>query len=173
MDTSERIFNVLFLCRANSARSIMAEAILNSEGLGKFKAYSAGSHPVEHVNPHALQLLKTLDHPTDALHSKGWDAFAGPDAPEFDFVFTVCDITKEQACPVWPGQPMMAHWGLPDPAAASGTEAEIAATFADTYRMLTSRISVFVNLPIRSLDKLTLQQRLDDIGTTTGAPEPA
>jgi protein-tyrosine-phosphatase len=163
---SEKVFNVLFLCTGNSARSILAESILNRLGRGRFQAFSAGSHPAGTVNPHAIALLKRLNHPTEALRSKNWDEFAKPGAPELDFVFTVCDNAANEVCPVWPGQPMTAHWGLPDPALATGITAEIAAVFADTYRMLERRIDIFVNLPMKSLDRLSLQQRLDDIGRT-------
>ena len=163
---SEKLFNVLFLCTGNSARSILAESILNRLGRGRFQAFSAGSHPAGTVNPHAIALLKRLNHPTEALRSKNWDEFAKPGAPQLDFVFTVCDNAANEVCPVWPGQPMTAHWGLPDPATATGTTAEIAAVFADTYRMLERRIDIFVNLPMKSLDRLSLQKRLDDIGRT-------
>jgi len=157
-------FNVLFLCTGNSARSIMAECILNREGLGKFKAYSAGSHPAGQVNPHALALLHKLNYDVSGLRSKSWDEFAEEGAPKLDFVFTVCDDAAQETCPVWPGQPMSAHWGLPDPAAVDGTEAMRAFAFDDTYRMLNQRISIFVNLPIDSLSRLSLQKQLDDIG---------
>lgn len=156
--------NVLFLCTGNSARSIIAEAILNREGAGRFRAYSAGSQPKGEVHPYALDLLKKLNHDTSALRSKGWDEFARPGAPKLDFVFTVCDNAANEVCPVWPGQPMTAHWGVPDPAAAEGSEAERHFAFADTYRMLGNRISIFVNLPMKSLDRLSLQRRLDEIG---------
>ena len=159
-----KLFNVLFLCTGNSARSIFAEAILAREGMGRFKAFSAGSQPAGRVNPHALALLRKLGHDVSGYRSKHWNEFAGDGAPRMDFVFTVCDNAANEVCPVWPGQPMSAHWGIPDPAAATGTQAEIAAAFADAYRMLTNRISIFVNLPIASLDKLALQERLDDIG---------
>jgi protein-tyrosine-phosphatase len=158
------IFNVLFLCTGNSARSILAEAILNREGKGKFVGYSAGSHPKGAVHPFAIDLLKKLNHPTDQLRSKSWDEFATPGAPEMDFVFTVCDSAASEVCPVWPGQPMTAHWGVPDPAAAEGSEAERRLAFADAYRQLNNRISIFTSLPIASLDRLSLQKRLDDIG---------
>lgn len=161
---SDQIFNVLFLCTGNSARSILAEAILNREGQESFRAFSAGSHPKGAVHPYSLQLLKTMNHDTSFARSKGWEEFAAPDAPKMDFVFTVCDDAANEACPVWPGQPMTAHWGVPDPAAVEGTEAEKRFAFADTYRMLANRISIFVNLPMRSLDKLALQRRLDEIG---------
>ena len=156
--------NVLFLCTGNSARSILAECILNREGKGRFRAFSAGSHPKGQVHPFALDLLKKLNHPTAGLRSKSWDEFAAPDAPKLDFVFTVCDTAANEVCPIWPGQPMTAHWGVPDPAAAEGTDAERHLAFADAYRMLNNRISVFTSLPLRSLDRLTLQRRLDEIG---------
>jgi arsenate reductase len=158
------IFNVLFLCTGNSARSILAEAILNREGKGRFVAYSAGSQPKGSVHPFAIDLLKKLNHPTEHLRSKRWDEFAGPGAPEMDFVFTVCDNAASEVCPVWPGQPMTAHWGVPDPAAAEGSEAERRLAFADAYRQLNNRISIFTSLPIASLDRLSLQRRLEDIG---------
>lgn len=158
------IFNVLFLCTGNSARSILAEAILNREGKGKFVGYSAGSQPKGQVHPFAIDLLKKLNHPTDGLRSKSWDAFAAAGAPEMDFVFTVCDNAASEVCPVWPGQPMTAHWGLPDPAAAEGSEAERRLAFADAYRQLSNRISIFTSLPIASLDRLSLQKRLEEIG---------
>jgi protein-tyrosine-phosphatase len=157
-------FNVLFLCTGNSARSILAEAILNREGKGKFIGYSAGSQPKGAVHPFAIDLLKKLNHPTDQLRSKSWDEFAVPGAPEMDFVFTVCDNAASEVCPVWPGQPMTAHWGVPDPAAATGSEAERRLAFADAYRQLSNRISIFTSLPIASLDRLSLQKRLSDIG---------
>lgn len=160
----QSIYNVLFLCTGNSCRSIMAEAIMNREGLGRFRGFSAGSDPKGEVHPYALDLLGALDHPTGDLRSKSWSEFAAAGAPRLDFVFTVCDNAANEVCPVWPGQPMTAHWGIPDPAAAEGSEAEIRVAFADTYRMLTSRISIFVNLPIKSLDRLSLQKRLDEIG---------
>lgn len=159
--------NVLFLCTGNSARSIIAEAILNRSGAGRFKAYSAGSHPTGTVNPNAVKLLRSLNHPTDDLRSKDWQEFAGDDAPGMDFVFTVCDQAASEVCPIWPGQPMSAHWGLPDPAAVEGSEAEIAAAFAETYRMMNNRIEVFINLPMASLDRLSLQKRLDAVGAVT------
>ena len=170
MDDSKP-FNALFLCTGNSARSILAEAIMNRLGAGKFKAYSAGSMPAGRVNPYALSFLQKLDYPTEHLRSKPWDEFSratNPDAPELDFVFTVCDNAAGEICPVWPGQPMTAHWGLPDPAAVEGTDAEKALAFADTYRMLNNRIGLFVSLPIRSLDNLSLQRRLNEIGKTQG-----
>jgi protein-tyrosine-phosphatase len=157
-------FNVLFLCTGNSARSIMAEAILNKSPANEFRAYSAGSHPKGHVRPETLRLLQSLGYDTSGLRSKSWDEFARPGAPKFDFVFTVCDTAAAEACPFWPGQPMTAHWGVPDPAHATGTPAEIALAFKDSYRMLQQRIGIFTALPLRSLDQLTLQSKLKDIG---------
>lgn len=157
-------FNVLFLCTGNSARSILAEACLNREGRGRFTAYSAGSHPKGDVHPMAIELLKRANYDTSYLRSKSWDEFAAPGAPKMDFVFTVCDSAAAETCPVWPGQPMTAHWGVPDPAAVEGTETERALAFADAYRMLNNRISIFVNLPIASLDRLALQKRISEIG---------
>lgn len=162
-----RPFNVLFLCTGNSARSILAEAIIKREGIGKFKGFSAGSMPKGAVHPYTLDLLKNLNYDTSQFRSKSWEEFSGPGAPDLDFVFTVCDNAANEVCPLWPGQPMTAHWGVPDPAAATGTEAERRFAFADTYRMLNQRISIFVNLPIASLDRLTLQKNLDDIGSTS------
>jgi arsenate reductase (thioredoxin) len=161
---SDHVFNVLFLCTGNSARSIIAEAILNRVGSGKFRAFSAGSHPKGEVHPFAVQLLKSLNHDTSFARSKSWEEFAKPGAPEMNFVFTVCDNAANEACPVWPGQPMTAHWGVPDPAAVEGTDAEKHLAFADTYRMLNNRISIFMSLPMASLDRLALQRRLDEIG---------
>jgi arsenate reductase len=161
---SGKIYNVLFLCTGNSVRSIMAEAILNRYGTGRFKAYSAGSHPRGEVHPYALQLLKNLSYMTESMRSKSWDEFAVAGAPEMDFVFTVCDDAAAEVCPIWPGQPMTAHWGVPDPAAMEGSVSVKRAAFADTCRMLTNRISVFTSLPIASLDRLTLQKKLKEIG---------
>jgi len=163
--------NVLFLCTGNSARSIIAESILNRDGAGRFHAYSAGSQPKGTVHPYALDLLKRLNFVTDGLRSKSWSEFAEPGAPVMDFVFTVCDQAAAESCPVWPGQPMTAHWGVPDPAAAEGTEAERRFAFADTFRMLNSRISVFLSLPMNSLDQLSLQRQLDRIGKTSTAQD--
>lgn len=157
-------YNVLFLCTGNSARSILAEAILNRVGQGRFKAYSAGSQPKGEVHPFAVQLLQSLNHDTSFARSKSWEEFAAPGAPEMNFVFTVCDNAANESCPVWPGQPMTAHWGVPDPAATEGTDAEKHLAFADAYRMLNSRISIFTSLPMASIDKLALQRRLDEIG---------
>jgi protein-tyrosine-phosphatase len=166
-------FNVLFLCTGNSARSIMAEAILNKLGAGKFRAYSAGSQPKGRVNPRTIELLQSLGYDTSGFRSKGWNEFAKPGAPALDFVFTVCDNAAGETCPVWPGQPMTAHWGVPDPAEAKGSTAEIALAFKDAYRMLHQRIGVFTALPIRSLDQLSLQQRLEEIGRMDGATAKA
>jgi arsenate reductase (thioredoxin) len=160
----DRIFNVLFLCTGNSARSIMGEAVLNREGVGKFKGYSAGSQPKGRIHPYTLDLLKKLNHPSRDLRSKDWGEFAKDGTPKLDFVFTLCDEAANEVCPVWPGQPMTAHWGMPDPAAVEGKEAEKRLAFAETYRMLRNRISAFVNLPMASLDRLSLQKRLVDIG---------
>ncbi|HRD29085.1 MAG TPA: arsenate reductase ArsC [Caulobacter sp.] len=158
---------VLFLCTGNSARSILAECILNRLGGGRFRAYSAGSMPTGTVNPHALRLLEQMNHPTDGLRSKSWEEFDrahNPDAPELNFVFTVCDNAAGEVCPVWPGQPMTAHWGVPDPAAVTGSDAEIGLAFADVYGRLHNRLELLVNLPMASLDRMTLQARLDGIG---------
>ncbi len=158
--------NVLFLCTGNSARSQMAEVILNRLGGGKFRAFSAGSEPAGYVHPMALQMLKNAHYDISKLRSKPWDELARPDAPKLDFVFTVCDNAAKEVCPIWPGQPMTAHWGLPDPAKAEGTDAERNLAFADTLRMLTNRISIFVSLPLDKLSKLSLQKELDEIGRT-------
>ena len=166
-------FNVLFLCTGNSARSIMAEAIMNRVGAPKFRAFSAGSMPKGQINPHTADLLRHNGYLPETFRSKSWEEFAGPDAPELDFVFTVCDNAANELCPIWPGQPMTAHWGLPDPAEATGTDAEIGLAFADSWRMLSNRIGLMVNLPIASLDRLSLQKRLEDIGKTQGQPAPA
>jgi len=156
--------NLLFLCTGNSARSIIAEAILNRQGRGKFVAYSAGSMPNGTVNPHARVLLQRLNFDTSALRSKPWDEFAGPEAPVLDFVITVCDNAAGETCPIWPGQPITAHWGLPDPASVQGTPSDIALAFAETFRQLSARIDAFVNLPLASLDRLGLQAKLKAIG---------
>lgn len=160
-------YNVLFLCTGNSARSILAEAVLNKIGKGKFATYSAGSQPKGAVNPHAVALLQRLGFRTDGLRSKSWDEFAKPGAPLLDFVFTVCDNAANEVCPVWPGQPMTAHWGVHDPAAIEGTEEQIARAFRDAFLILQRRIELFANLPMRSLDRMSLQKRLDEIGKTT------
>jgi protein-tyrosine-phosphatase len=163
---ADQPFNVLFLCTGNSARSIMAEAVLNRLGAGKFRAYSAGSQPKGKVHPETLRLLRSLNYDTSGFRSKSWGEFANPGAPLLDFVFTVCDNAAAETCPVWPGQPMTAHWGVPDPAEAKGNEAEIALAFKDAYRMLNQRIGIFTALPLRSLDELSLQKRLNEIGRT-------
>jgi len=168
-----RPYNVLFLCTGNSARSIFGEAILNRIGSGKFVAYSAGSDPKGTVNPHTLALLNRLGFPTGDLRSKNWKEFSRPGAPELDFVFTVCDNAANEVCPVWPGQPMTAHWGIPDPAEAKGSPAEVALAFKDAYRMLHQRIGIFTALPLRSLDSLTLQSKLHEIGRMQGAAAKA
>jgi arsenate reductase len=160
-------YNVLFLCTGNSARSILAECILNREGAGRFAAYSAGSHPQGSVHPLALALLERKGFKTQQLRSKSWDEFSQPDSPAFDFVFTVCDNAANESCPVWTGQPMRAHWGIPDPAAVQGNESERGLAFAEAFRMLSLRISAFANLPIASLDKLSLHKHLSDIGEAT------
>jgi arsenate reductase (thioredoxin) len=162
-------FNVLFLCTGNSARSIMAEVVLNRAGRGNFRAFSAGSQPKGQVHPYTLDLLRKLNFDVSGLRSKSWNEFTGADAPKLDFVFTVCDNAANETCPVWPGQPMTAHWGVPDPAVATGNEAEVRLAFADALRMLTNRINIFVSLPLRSLDQLTLQKQLDSIGKTKHA----
>jgi protein-tyrosine-phosphatase len=162
----DRPYNVLFLCTGNSARSILAEALLNRMGKGKFVAYSAGSQPKGAVHPAALALLRRLGFETTGLRSKGWDEFAKPGAPQLDFVFTVCDNAANEVCPVWPGQPMTAHWGAPDPAAVSGSEAEVAHAFRDTLGLLQRRIELFASLPVKSLDRMSLKTRLDEIGRT-------
>jgi protein-tyrosine-phosphatase len=159
-------YHVLFLCTHNSARSVIAECVMNRLGGGRFKAYSAGSQPSGRVHPYALDLLRRLDYDTSSLRSKSWEEFTTPDAPQLDFVFTVCDDAANEVCPVWPGQPMTAHWGLPDPSRAEGNEAERRFAFADAHRMLNQRISIFISLPISSLDKLSLKRRLDEIGQT-------
>lgn len=168
---SERPFNVLFLCTGNSARSIIAEAIINREGMGKFKGYSAGSQPKGEVHPLALGLLRRLNHDVGDFRSKNWSEFAERGAPELDFVFTVCDNAANEVCPVWPGQPITAHWGVPDPAAVEGSDTDKHLAFADTYRMLNNRISIFVNLPLKKLDLLSLQRQLDEIGNTRDVKE--
>jgi len=166
---SDRPYNVLFLCTGNTARSIMAEAILRKEGDGRFRAFSAGSRPKGTVNPFALKVLAEEGYPTDGLRSKSWEEFAGPDAPVMDFVFTVCDSAAGEACPVWPGHPATAHWGIEDPAAVEGTEIEKERAFVQAAKYLKNRISVFLALPMASLDQVALTQRLGDIGQLGGA----
>jgi arsenate reductase len=167
--SSNEPLNVLFLCTGNSARSIMAEVVLNRLGRGKFKGYSAGSQPAGAVNPVALQVLQQAHYDISGLRSKSWDEFAKPGAPKLDFVFTVCDNAAQEVCPIWPGQPMTAHWGLPDPVKAEGSDAERHLAFADALRMLTNRIGIFVSLPFDKLSKLSLQKHLDEIGQTQPA----
>lgn len=162
---SDSKYKVLFLCTGNSARSIMAEALLTRHGAGRFHAYSAGSNPTGNVNPHAIDLLRRMNFNTDFARSKDWEEFSKQNAPKLDFVFTVCDNAAGEACPVWPGQPMTAHWAVPDPAAVTGSEAEIALAFSEAFRMLENRISIFTSLPLDRIDRLSLQSRLDEIGT--------
>lgn len=157
-------YNVLFLCTGNSARSIMAEAILRRKGMPKFHAHSAGSHPTGKVNPAALQQLREVRLPTDGLRSKSWEEFSRPGSPPLDFVFTVCDNAAKEVCPIWPGQPMTAHWGVPDPAAVAGTPEQIARAFREAYIMLERRISLFLCLPLASLDRMALKKEIDRIG---------
>ena len=161
---TDRPFNVLFLCTHNSARSVLAECVMNRLGAGKFRAFSAGSQPSGRIHPYALDLLKRLNYDTSGLRSKSWEEFARGDAPNLDFVFTVCDDAANEVCPIWPGQPMTAHWGQADPAAAGGADVEKRVAFNEAYRMLKNRISIFVNLPMASLDRLSLKQKLDTIG---------
>jgi protein-tyrosine-phosphatase len=160
----DRPYHVLFLCTGNSARSILSEAILNSRGAGRFTAHSAGSHPTGRVNPFALDLLQRMGLSTVGLRSKSWDEFAVPGAPELDFVFTVCDNAAGEACPYWPGQPMTAHWGVPDPAGVEGTDLQKTDAFREAFRMLERRIALFTSLPIASLDRLTLSAKVHEIG---------
>ena len=166
----DRTYNVLFLCTGNSARSIMAEAILAREGRGRFRAFSAGSFPADGVNPYALDLLKQFNHPTADLRCKSWDAFGEPEAPKMDFVFTVCDKAAGEVCPVWPGRPVSAHWPFEDPAAFEGSEAEKRAFFSRVYGQIANCIGIFVNLPIDSLDRLSLETRLDEVGARQATP---
>jgi len=170
--SSERPFNVLFLCTHNSARSIIAECVMNRLGRGRFRGYSAGSQPSGKVHPYALELLNNLNYDTSMLRSKSWEEFTTEDAPKLDFVFTVCDDAANEVCPLWPGQPMSAHWGLPDPSAVEGNTSERHYAFADTHRMLTQRIGIFISLPLASLDQLSLQKRLNDIGRMKSDAEP-
>jgi arsenate reductase len=170
---TERPFNVLFLCTGNSARSILAESLINHWGRGKFVGFSAGSTPKGTVHPIALELLKHMKMSTEGMRSKNWDEFAKPGAPKLDFVFTVCDNAAGEMCPVWPGQPMTAHWGVADPAAVEGSETEKWLAFRNTFRELESRIKIFTSLPIRSLDRVKLQERLHAIGKTTATDEVA
>jgi len=164
MSPTQGIFNVLFLCTGNSARSIMAEAILNRLGKGRFHAFSAGSHPTGQVNPLAIEQLQRVGLPVEDLRSKNWDEFATPDSPPLDFVFTVCDKAAGEVCPVWPGQPMTAHWGIKDPVGVEGGEEDKRRAFALAFTHLSRRISIFISLPLAKLDAMTLKQKLDDIG---------
>jgi arsenate reductase len=169
---ADRPYNVLFLCTGNTARSILAEGILRKDGAGRFNAYSAGSQPKGTVNPLALRVLKELDYPTDGFRSKSWSEFADPGAPIMDFVFTVCDSAAGEACPVWPGQPMTAHWGIEDPAAVQGPEIEREKAFVQAAKFLKNRISVLMSLPLASIDEMSLQSRLRDIGRLEGTTAP-
>ena len=166
-------YNVLFLCTGNSARSILAEAILNRVGGDRFRAFSAGSYPKAQVNPQALSLLGGMGYDLSGLRSKSWDEFAAPGAPPLDFVITVCDDAAGEVCPVWPGHPVTAHWGMPDPAAVEGSPTALMLAFADTYRVLNNRIGLFASLPIAGLDKLSLRRRLGDIGQAHDTTSPA
>jgi protein-tyrosine-phosphatase len=169
---ADGVYNVLFLCTGNSARSIMAESILRKDGAGRFRAFSAGSRAKGTVNPFALKVLASFDYPVAGLRSKAWDEFAEPDAPIMDFVFTVCDSAAGEACPVWPGQPMTAHWGIADPAAVEGSAIQKEAAFVTAFRHLRNRISIFTALPLRSLDRMTLGARLREIGQGAGSTRP-
>jgi arsenate reductase len=170
---SGQIFNVLFLCTHNSARSVIGECVVNRLGQGKFRGYSAGSTPRGSINPYALDLLRNQNYDVSGLRSKSWDEFGAPGAPHMDFVFTVCDDAANEVCPIWPGQPMTAHWGVPDPSSAEGNEAEKRVAFLDTYRMLYHRIGIFVALPTAALDRMTLKTKLDEIGRSASATEKA
>lgn len=165
----DRVFNVLFLCTGNSARSVLAESILQKEGAGKFRAFSAGSQPKGEVNPYSLSVLASMGYPADGFRSKSWNEFSAPDAPKMDFIFTVCDSAAGEACPVWLGHPMTAHWGIEDPAAIEGSDIEKERAFVEAFRLLRNRISIFTNLPFSTLDKLAVQERLDEIGRLEGA----
>jgi arsenate reductase len=169
---SDKIFNVLFLCTGNTARSVLAEGILRKDGAGRFNAFSAGSQPKGVVNPFALKVLGAYGYPVEGYRSKSWDEFAAPGAPVMDFVFTVCDSAAGEACPFWPGQPMTAHWGIADPAAVEGTDIEKEAAFVTAFRQMRNRISAFAALPVKSLDRVTLKARLDAIGQLEGATQP-
>lgn len=172
MSVPHRQYNVLFLCTGNSARSILAEVLLNAIGAGRFRAYSAGSFPKGEINPHALKLLQKNRLPTEGLRSKSWDEFAATGAPPLDFVFTVCDDAAGEVCPTWPGQPMTAHWGIPDPAAVTGTDAAVDRAFFQAYDQLQRRISLFTSLRLEQLDRVALQRHLDDIGQSRDAVAP-
>ncbi|ODT87381.1 MULTISPECIES: arsenate reductase ArsC [unclassified Phenylobacterium] len=170
---TDKIYNVLFLCTGNSARSVIAEALMNREGRGRFKAFSAGSMPTGRVNPHTRPIVESLGFDFGDFRSKSWEEFAQPGAPVLDFIFTVCDNAAGEVCPVWPGQPMTAHWGVPDPAAVEGSEAEIGAAFSETARLLGNRIRLFLNLPLDKLDRMSLQARLRQIGEAAHETNPA
>jgi arsenate reductase len=165
----EHIYNVLFLCTGNTARSILAESILGKDGHGRFRAFSAGSQPKGQVNPFALKVLASLNYPIDGMRSKSWQEFAAPDAPVMDFVFTVCDSAAGESCPLWPGQPMTAHWGIEDPAAVEGTDLQKEVAFVAAFRYLKNRIGIFTSLPLRGIDRVSLGTRLRDIGRGGGA----
>lgn len=165
----DRVFNVLFLCTGNSARSVLAESILQKEGAGKFRAFSAGSQPKGEVNPYSLRVLASMGYPAEGFRSKSWDEFAAPDAPKMDFIFTVCDSAAGETCPVWLGHPTTAHWGIEDPAAVEGTDIEKERAFVEAFRLMRNRITIFVNLPFATLDKLAMQDKLDEIGRMEGA----
>ncbi len=168
----DKIYNVLFLCTGNTARSILAESIMRKDGAGRFQSFSAGSQPKGAVNPFALKVLKAENYPIDGMRSKSWLELASLDAPVMDFVFTVCDSAAGEACPVWPGQPMTAHWGIEDPAAVQGTDIEKEAAFVAAFRYLKNRISIFMNLPLRSIDRLSLTTKLREIGKLEGSTTP-
>lgn len=170
---ADRVYNVLFLCTGNSARSILGEAVLNHVGGGRFRAYSAGSTPKGEVHPMTLEALRAAGISTEGLRSKGWDEFAGPEAPKMDFVFTVCDNAAGETCPIWPGQPMTAHWGIEDPAATTGTQFQRQAAFNDALRYLRNRIAAFINLPIESIDRMALSSKLTGIGAMEGSTSPS
>jgi len=166
---SDRIYNVLFLCTGNSARSILAESILRKDGSGRFRAFSAGSQPKGEVNPVALRVLESMNYPTDGLRSKSWEEFAVPDAPVMDFVFTVCDNAAGESCPIWPGQPMTAHWGIEDPAAIEGSDIQRETAFVSAFRFMKNRIAAFTALPLGSIDAMALGTKLRDIGNSEGS----
>ena len=169
---TDRVYNVLFLCTGNSARSILAESILQKDGAGRFRAFSAGSHPKGEINPFALETLRELEYPTEGFRSKSWEEFTRPDAPVMDFVFTVCDSAAGEGCPIWPGHPMTAHWGIEDPAAVEGTEIAKLTAFEYAFRYLKNRISLFMALPLKSLDEMALGAKLRAIGQSEGSTMP-
>ena len=173
MDAPREPYNILFLCTGNSARSILAESIMNRTGQGRFRAYSAGSHPSGTVHPCALKLLRQLNYPTEHLRSKSWDKFEGTGAPEFDFIVTVCDNAAGEVCPIWPGKPIRSHWGIADPAAVKGSDTECSLAFAEAARLLGNRIRLFSSLPLDKLDGLSIKRRMDEIGVTPDVPQPA